>query len=210
MGNFFAAIAGAIVGGGFVVLAQWWQRQSERRAAGRALLIELMGNAKQALHAAKTMRDLMPVRAGERVAPDKSKLDLELVQRLLREAYSSRVWSEQLALLADRFDWPSLNYCLSAYADAAVYFQSVSVSPDILGVMADAFATLAERFAKACALLLTRPHNGCSLPLREMLQGIASNELVGGIEQQKFEADLRSVKKEIERLRGHMAEQATA
>jgi hypothetical protein len=74
MSNFLAAIVGALVGGGFLLVAQWWQVGAERRAAGRALLLEMLGNAWVMLRVLK-----MAGRAAAVPAND-SKLDLARIQ----------------------------------------------------------------------------------------------------------------------------------
>jgi hypothetical protein len=202
MSNFLAAIVGAVVGGGFLLIAQRLQFRAQGRAAGRALLVEMSGNAKL------TLRILRIVKmAGHAAGAPADELNLSRIQELLLKHYSDRVWSTQLPLVADRFDWAVLDRCREAYSYASDYLYSLKWDAGFLDKLDLAFAKAACKFVTAARLALGPTHGSSPLAacvsrrLGHRLCQAMLGELLCGADRQKFEAHLAELEGDIEKAK---------
>jgi hypothetical protein len=142
------AFVGAAVSAGALLFAQWRQHVKEGTAAVRALLVEMMRNATVALTVSDTAEQFFKARQAQLSAVS-SPPNLSEIEKLFLKDYSDRTWSEQLPLLADRFDWTTLKACREAYSYASTYFYSIAADGDVFGLLTGAFATATRKFTIA-------------------------------------------------------------
>ncbi len=142
------AFVGAALSAWAVLFAQWRQHVKERTAAVRALLVEMMRNATVALTVSNTAEQFFKARQAQPSATS-SAANLSEIEKQFLKDYSDRTWSEQLPLLADRFDWATLKACREAYSYASTYFYSIAANADGFGLSTGAFATATRKFTIA-------------------------------------------------------------
>lgn len=132
--SFFSAILGAILGGAFVLIAQYLQRQSEKKAAGRGLLAEMMNNANLAVRGVITAPATYP------------------------EHFSEQVWTGQLPLVAQLLSWTEVDKIRDAYDIQFSVLENASLAAKATAEgkhgqaaksMFESFATLANRLVEA-------------------------------------------------------------
>jgi len=182
------AFVGAALSAGAVLFAQWRQHVKERTAAVRALLVEMMRNATVALKVSETAERCSNARhAPPSVAS--SSPNLSKMEKLFLKDYSDRTWSEQLPLLADRFDWTTLKACREAYSYASTYFYSIAEDAAVFDSLTGAFATATRKFTTA----IERARDS-----HKWIHG----KLLRRAEQREFESELENLTKRAqERLK---------
>jgi hypothetical protein len=134
LSSFVSAILGAIVGGVFVLIAQYLQHQSEKKAAGRGLLAEMMNNANLALRGVMSAPATYP------------------------EHFSSQVWTGQLPLVAQLLTWAEVDKIRDAYDIQFSVLENASLAAkataegkhgQAANSMFENFGTLADRLVEA-------------------------------------------------------------
>jgi hypothetical protein len=128
------AIVGGFIGGVFVLVAQYNQRQDELKAAGRGLLAEMMNNANLALRGIMSAPVTYP------------------------EHFSIEVWTGQLPLVAQLLSWTDLDKIRDAYDIQSSVLETINATAKATAernfnhaalIMADGFGALANRLVTA-------------------------------------------------------------
>ncbi len=105
VGTLVSAVIAAALSGFFLLWHQRNQGRDQMRAAARAVLSEMLANAKLACHAASVVQPQIPFESAGR--------------------FSRAAWSEQLPLVAQLLNWDSLTKVRGAYDSGSAIFGSV-------------------------------------------------------------------------------------
>jgi hypothetical protein len=164
-----SAVIGALLGGYFLLRQQRNQRCDEMRAAARAVLSEMLDNAREAAFAQGLVMPPLPFTASDR--------------------FSRATWSEQLPLVAQLLNWQALLKVRRAYNSGSTVFRLVES-----GIKSSADQANTRRITTELKDLLV----GVAQEFEESLKLFPLGLLLNGEERTDFDSELVKLRDEIE------------